>query len=145
MHSISSETRILDSLQQQQLVEDSLRQNIDTESKNVLPAIDNSIAEQPIEAYDPSDKTLVAESVSSATRAPGDEILLSIQRISDSQGSSAKNMNDTLKQMVEKDEITVQDTLKLQQMLIEYQLTQELMAKSADKVSQGAQTLFRNQ
>ena len=78
-------------------------------------------------------------------RTPGDEILISLQRVSDAQGNNISNINNTLVQMNATDSITIADTLKLQKLLIDYQITQDLISKGADKISQGTQTLFRNQ
>ena len=84
-------------------------------------------------------------SFETVAHTPGDEILLSMQRVSEAQGSTVSDINNTITQMSATDSITIADTLKLQKLLIDYQITQDLISKSADKMSQGTQTLFRNQ
>jgi hypothetical protein len=78
-------------------------------------------------------------------RTPGDDILLALQHVSDHQGTNIKALQDSITQISANESITIADTLKLQKLLVDYQLTQDLISKGTDKISQGAQSLFKGQ
>ena len=74
-----------------------------------------------------------------------DEVLTSLQRMSNKQAESVKGIMDAFEAIESPGSLNMADALKLQAKVHEFQLINELIAKSADRVSQGAQTMFRNQ
>ncbi|MDR0647568.1 MAG: hypothetical protein LBF43_04010 [Puniceicoccales bacterium] len=142
---MSIEGNTLSTIQKQQAVESDIQASLDIRPDN--PVVTNlDIPETPLDALNNLPPTLTPQPTAFENRAPGDEILLALQRVSDSQGANTKGIQDTLSQISsENGPITIADTLKLQKLLVDYQLTQDLISKGADKISQGAQALFRNQ
>ncbi|MDR2769261.1 MAG: hypothetical protein LBB19_01750 [Puniceicoccales bacterium] len=141
---MSIEGNALSTVQTQQTVESDIQASLDVRPDN--PVTTNlEMPETSLEAFNNPPPTLTPQISEFENRAPGDEILLSLQRVSDSQGTNTKAIQDTLSQMSANSSITIADTLKLQKLLVDYQLTQDLISKGTDKISQGAQTLFRNQ
>jgi len=74
-----------------------------------------------------------------------DEVLTSLQRMSNKQADSVKGIMDAFEAIESPGSLNMADALNLQVKVHEFQLVNELIAKSADRVSQGAQTMFRNQ
>ena len=74
-----------------------------------------------------------------------DEVLTSLQRMSNKQADSVKGIIDAFEAIESPGSLNMADALNLQVKVHEFQLVNELIAKSADRVSQGAQTMFRNQ
>ena len=74
-----------------------------------------------------------------------DEVLTSMQRISNKQAESVKGIMDAFESIKEPGNLNMTDALRLQAKVHEFQMINELIAKSADRISQGAQTMFRNQ
>lgn len=74
-----------------------------------------------------------------------DEVLTSLQRMSNTQADSVKGIMEAFEAIEAPGSLNMVDALNLQVKVHEFQLVNELIAKSADRVSQGAQTLFRNQ
>ncbi|MDR2396396.1 MAG: hypothetical protein LBD69_00850 [Puniceicoccales bacterium] len=141
---MSIEGNTLSTVQTQQTVESDIQASLDVRPDN--PVTTNlEMPETSLEAFNNPPPTVAPQISALENRAPGDEILLSLQRVSNSQGTNVKAIQDTLSQMSANSSVTIADTLKLQKLLVDYQLTQDLISKGTDKVSQGAQTLFRNQ
>lgn len=74
-----------------------------------------------------------------------DEVLTAMQRMSNKQADSVKGIMDAFEAIEAPGSLNMADALNLQVKVHEFQLVNELIAKSADRVSQGAQTMFRNQ
>lgn len=74
-----------------------------------------------------------------------DEVLTAMQRMSNKQADSVKGIVDAFEAIEAPGSLNMADALNLQVKVHEFQLVNELIAKSADRVSQGAQTMFRNQ
>lgn len=74
-----------------------------------------------------------------------DEVLTAMQRMSNKQADSVKGIMDAFEAIEAPGSLNMADALRLQAKVHEFQLVNELIAKSADRVSQGAQTMFRNQ
>ncbi len=77
--------------------------------------------------------------------SPGDEILNSIQKISDFQNNSVQTLAATAKNMEQQGQLTMSGVFEMQTKLMEFQLKQELISKTTGSISQGMQTLFKNQ
>ena len=76
---------------------------------------------------------------------PGDEILKSIQKISDAHTDSVNKLTEASERLKNSSEITMVGALEMQKSLMEFQLKQELISKATGSVNQGIQTLFKNQ
>ena len=74
-----------------------------------------------------------------------DEVLTAMQRMSNKQADSVKGIMEAFEAIESPGNMNMADALRLQTKVHEFQLINELIAKSADRVSQGAQTMFRNQ
>lgn len=74
-----------------------------------------------------------------------DEVLTAMQRMSNKQAESVKGIMDAFEAIESPGSMNMADALNLQVKVHEFQLVNELIAKSADRISQGAQTMFRNQ
>lgn len=77
--------------------------------------------------------------------APGDEILNSLQKISDFQNNSVQTLAENTKNMSQEGQLSMAGLLEAQTKLMEFQLKQELISKASGSISQGVQTLFKNQ
>lgn len=77
--------------------------------------------------------------------SPGDEILNSMQKISDLQSNSIQTLADTAKNIEKQGQLTMSGVFEMQTKLMEFQLKQELISKTTGSISQGMQTLFKNQ
>ncbi|MDR0392723.1 MAG: hypothetical protein LBH52_00615 [Puniceicoccales bacterium] len=141
---MSIEGNALSTVQTQQAVESDIQASLDVRPDNPITT-NLAMPETSLEAFNNPPPVVTPQAATFENRAPGDEILLSLQRVSNTQGANTKALQDTLSQMSANDSITIADTLKLQKLLVDYQLTQDLISKGTDKISQGAQTLFRNQ
>ena len=87
----------------------------------------------------------VANEVSQDPKNLTDEVLTSMQRISNKQAESVKGIMEAFEEIEAPGSMNMVDALNLQVKVHEFQLVNELIAKSADRISQGAQTMFRNQ
>ena len=82
--------------------------------------------------------------VASSEMSPGDEILGSLQKISENHQQKTQSLLEAVERT--KDEgLTVSNLVTMQTKLMEQQLTNEIISKSANSLSQGVQTLLRNQ
>ena len=79
------------------------------------------------------------------TSAPGDEILKTMQKISDAHTESVNNLLKASSNLEQSGAITMAGALGIQKSLMEFQLKQELISKAAGSINQGIQTLFKNQ
>ena len=79
------------------------------------------------------------------TTNPGDEILKSMQKISDSHTSSVNNLAKLSDYIKNSEDLTMAGAMEMQKTLMEFQLKQELISKSTGSINQGIQTLFKNQ
>lgn len=100
-------------------------------------------------ANNPVDPAVAPQQVSPVqtdmTLSPGDEILKSIQKISDAHTDSIKNLVDMSERLKDSETITMAGALEMQKSLMEFQLKQDLISKATGSVNQGIQTLFKNQ
>lgn len=87
----------------------------------------------------------VTNGVSQDPKNVTDEILTSLQRMSNQQAESVKGIMEAFEAIESPGSMNMADALNLQVKVHEFQLVNELIAKSADRISQGAQTMFRNQ
>lgn len=78
-------------------------------------------------------------------QSPGDEILNTIQKVSEMQRENMEKINNKLSDISKTNNPSMADLIFMQKDMIEFQLSQDLLTKGVDKVVQGAQTLFRNQ
>ena len=69
--------------------------------------------------------------------APGDEILNTMQKISDFQGNGVQALADSAKNMAANGQLTMSEVLEMQMKLMEFQLKQELISKATGSISQG--------
>ncbi|MDR1254423.1 MAG: hypothetical protein LBJ78_00085 [Puniceicoccales bacterium] len=141
---MSIEGNALSTVQKQQVVESDIQASLDIRPDNPI-ATNLEIPETPLEEFNNPPPAVTPQATAFENRSPGDDILLALQRVSDHQGTNTKALQDNINQMSANESITIADTLKLQKLLVDYQLTQDLISKGTDKISQGAQTLFRNQ
>ncbi len=74
-----------------------------------------------------------------------DEVLTAMQQMSNKQANSVKGIMEAFEAIEAPGSLNMVDALNLQVKVHEFQLINELIAKSADRISQGAQTMFRNQ
>lgn len=79
------------------------------------------------------------------TLNPGDEILNTLQKISDSQANSVNNLLDVSERLKNSETVSMASLLEMQKGLMEFQLKHEVISKSTSSVNQGIQTLFKNQ
>lgn len=77
--------------------------------------------------------------------SPGDEILNTMQKISDIQGNGVQALADAAKNMEAKGQLSMSGVIEMQTKLMEFQLKQDLISKATGSISQGMQTLFKNQ
>lgn len=100
-------------------------------------------------ANNPVDPTMASKAISPVqtdmASTPGDEILKSIQKISDAQTNSIKNLSNMSEKLKESDTVSMAGALEMQKGLMEFQLKQELISKATGSINQGIQTLFKNQ
>ncbi len=75
---------------------------------------------------------------------PGDEILNSLQKISDTHQQKTADLIESVEN-IRKDGMNMSDLMNMQMKLMEHQITSELISKATNSVSQGVQTLLRNQ
>lgn len=78
-----------------------------------------------------------------STPTLGDAILNSLDQAKGSYDAKVDQLNKTLETVG--DNMSMQDMMRLQFDLMQVGLQQDLTAKVADKVSQGVQTMFKNQ
>ena len=100
-------------------------------------------------ANNPVDPTMASKAISPVqtdmASTPGDEILKSIQKISDAQTNSIKNLSNMSEKLKESDTVSMAGALEMQKGLMEFQLKQDITSKAIGFVNQGIQTLFKNQ
>ena len=101
------------------------------------------LANNPVEPNLPPQQVSSVQTDTALT--PGDEILKSIQKISDSQTDSIKNLANISERLKTSENITMVGVLEMQKGLMEFQLKQDLISKATGSVNQGIQTLFKNQ
>ena len=100
-------------------------------------------------ANNPVDPAVAPQQVSPVqtdmTLSPGDEILKSIQKISDAHTDGIKNLVNMSERLKDSETLTMAGALEMQKSLMEFQLKQDLISKATGSVNQGIQTLFKNQ
>lgn len=74
-------------------------------------------------------------------RSRGGDVLDALQNIKD----KFDNLKSQIQSVISKKDVTQSDLMKMQVLIIEFGYMAELTTKTSDKVSQAAQTLFRNQ
>ena len=115
----------------------STRDNIETDLPNKLPDEPLMANEQAIQRH-PSTLNAVATT-------PGEAILNTIQRVSDAHASAMHALAEVTRGLNDKDTMTMADAVKMQVGVMKWQLQNELTSKVAGSVSNGIQTLMRNQ
>ena len=75
---------------------------------------------------------------------PGEEILSSLQKISDTHQQKTADLMESVEN-IRKNGMNMSDLVNMQMKLMEHQITSELISKATNSVSQGVQTLLRNQ
>jgi type III secretion system YscI/HrpB-like protein len=78
------------------------------------------------------------------SKTVGDAILQGLEKMRETQDARIQNIEQTLDAAGDKP-MNIQDSMKLQYDLMQMNLEQELTSKTADKTTQGVQTLFKNQ
>ena len=78
------------------------------------------------------------------SKTVGDAILQGLEKMRETQDTRIQNIENTLDAAGDKP-MNIQDSMKLQYDLMQMNLEQELTSKTADKTTQGVQTLFKNQ
>ena len=117
-------------------------------NRNDLPLTDTaSVAQmqETLEANVVTETPDVPKITAVSQASPGDEILNSIQKISDFQNNSVQTLAATAKNMEQQGQLTMSGVFEMQTKLMEFQLKQELISKTTGSISQGMQTLFKNQ
>ena len=76
---------------------------------------------------------------------PGDEILNTLQRISDTHHVKTHTLIHLTEKVQNDNGLNMSNLITLQKEMAEHQLTTDIIAKAANSVSQGVQTLLRNQ
>lgn len=114
-------------------------------SRNDLPLVeDGSVVElQEVLNANTIQNTQNVQSIRQIS--PGDEILNTMQKVSDIQGGSVQALADAAKNIEARGQLTMSGVLEMQTKLMEFQLKQELISKATGSISQGMQTLFKNQ
>ena len=119
-------------------------------TRDMLPAsaLDDAqafagLANNPVESVVPPPH--VSSIQTDMTSTPGDEILKSIQKISDAQTDSIDNLASISEQLKASETITMAGALEMQKGLMEFQLKHDLISKATGSINQGIQTLFKNQ
>ena len=103
----------------------------------------SELANKPIDSVIPPQQITPVQT--DMTSNPGDEILKSIQKISDAQTNSIRNLSEISNQLKDSETISMTGALEMQKALMEFQLKQDLISKATGSINQGIQTLFRNQ
>lgn len=112
---------------------------------NLLIRDTNSITQDDVNAFQKELANVSSVSNTSQECNVSDEVLTAMQQISNKQTYSVKGIMDAFEAIESPGSLNMVDLLKLQVKTHEFQLINELIAKSADRISQGAQTMFRNQ
>ena len=115
-------------------------------NRNDLPLPDSETISEMQEELNTNTTTSDVPKVETVSQSsPGDEILNSIQKISDFQKNSIQTLADTTKNIEKQGQLTMSGVFEIQTKLMEFQLKQELISKATGSISQGMQTLFKNQ
>ena len=106
-------------------------------------ALDNTAGADAIKV-DAANPDFVVDGAQAAQRTMGDAVLEGMQKMKTSYDQHVDKIEQTL---IDTDgqELTVQETMRLQMEVMQMGLQQDLTTKVADKTSQGVQTLFKNQ
>lgn len=83
--------------------------------------------------------------LSANATTPGEVILSTIQKISDAHANVTNTLSEVTKGLNDKDTFNMADAVKMQVGVMKWQLQNELVSKIAGSVSNGVQTLMRNQ
>ncbi|MBF0103124.1 MAG: type III secretion system inner rod subunit SctI [Desulfobacterales bacterium] len=75
---------------------------------------------------------------------PGDSILQGLEKLKNTYDNRIEKVDNMVKATNERS-LTMQDAMQLQFEIMQINMTQDITTKVADKISQGTQTLFRNQ
>ena len=115
-------------------------------NRNNLPLPDSETISEMQEELNTNTTTSDVPKVETVSQSsPGDEILNSIQKISDFQKNSIQTLADTTKNIEKQGQLTMSGVFEIQTKLMEFQLKQELISKATGSISQGMQTLLKNQ
>lgn len=87
----------------------------------------------------------IASTQNNTTMTPGDQMLKTVQKISESGAESVKSILNTVENIKKSDTFSMSNLLEMQMCMTKFQLIHEISAKTAGSVNQGIQTLLKNQ
>lgn len=124
---------------------DQLIDALDAGDASALPPMDKTIPpELGMEAM--VQNSAITQTEQSSTKVnPGTEILHALQKTSDSHSESVQNLVAATESLKGKNTVSNADLVNLQMAMMDFQLKNDLISKASGSVSQGLQTLFRNQ
>jgi hypothetical protein len=103
----------------------------------------NLIPDEPLANEQPAPR--MPSAVHEGAVTPGEAILNTIQKVSDAHANAMHALQEVTKGLNDKDTMTMADAVKMQVGVMKWQLQNELTSKVAGSVSNGVQTLMRNQ
>ena len=68
-----------------------------------------------------------------------------MQKVSDSHTETLQSLHQITQELQNKESLSMADALKMQVGVMEFQLKNEIISKATGSISNGIQTLFRNQ
>jgi len=104
----------------------------------------NLIPDEPLAANEQA-APRVPSAVHEGAVTPGEAILNTIQKVSDAHANAMHALQEVTKGLNDKDTFSMADAAKMQLGVMKWQLQNELTSKVAGSVSNGVQTLMRNQ
>lgn len=113
------------------------RDNLEADLTNRLPDADLATNESTV----PRPQI----NLNATATTPGEAILNTIQKVSDAHANAMHALQEVTKGLNDKDTMTMADAVKMQVGVMKWQLQNELTSKVAGSVSNGVQTLMRNQ
>lgn len=103
----------------------------------------NLLPDEPLANEHPAPR--MPSAVHEGAVTPGEAILNTIQKVSDAHANAMHALQEVTKGLNDKDTMTMADAVKMQVGVMKWQLQNELTSKVAGSVSNGVQTLMRNQ
>ena len=113
------------------------RDNLEADLTNRLPDADLATNESTV--------SRPQVNLNTTATTPGEAILNTIQKVSDAHANAMHALQEVTKGLNDKDTMTMADAVKMQVGVMKWQLQNELTSKVAGSVSNGVQTLMRNQ
>ena len=103
----------------------------------------NLLPDEPLANEQPAPR--MPSAVHEGAVTPGEAILNTIQKVSDAHANAMHALQEVTKGLIDRDTFTMADAAKMQLGVMKWQLQNELTSKVAGSVSNGVQTLMRNQ